>query len=77
MPSDEMLVVYQRHRAAEEARDLPTVMETLTTDCFLEHVSLGLRSVGRDDATRAYEDRSPRFPTWARYPAVSPLVTTC
>jgi len=62
MSSDEMLGVYQRHRAAEEARDFPTVMETLTADCFLEHVSLGLRSVGRDDATRAYEELFSAFP---------------
>jgi hypothetical protein len=62
MSPDEMLAVYQRHRAAEEARDLPAVMQTLTEECFLEHVALGIRSVGRDDATRAYEELFGAFP---------------
>ncbi|HET6662944.1 MAG TPA: ester cyclase [Acidimicrobiales bacterium] len=62
MSPDEMLAVYQRHRAAEDARDFPRVMETLTPDCFLEHVSLGLRSEGRDDATRAYGELFGAFP---------------
>jgi hypothetical protein len=48
-----MLAVYQRHRAAEDARDFPAVMETLTEDCFLEHVSLALRSEGKRNATTA------------------------
>jgi hypothetical protein len=62
MTPDEMLTIYQRHRAAEEARDFPAVMQTLTPDCFLEHVSLGLRSEGRNDATRAYEELFGAFP---------------
>lgn len=49
MTPDVMLTVYQRHRAAEDTRDFPAVMQTLTPDCFLEHVSLGLRSEGRDE----------------------------
>src|SRR5215204_6103537 len=51
MTPDEMLTVYQRHRAAEVA-----------PDCFLDHVSLGLRSEGRRDATRAYEELFGAFP---------------
>jgi hypothetical protein len=35
-------------------------MQTLMPDCFLEHVSLGLRSEGKDDATRAYRSRRAR-----------------
>jgi hypothetical protein len=62
MTPDEMLLVYQRHRAAEDARDFPAVMQTLTPDCFLEHVSLDLRSDGRQDATRAYEELFRAFP---------------
>jgi hypothetical protein len=62
MTPDEMLAVYQRHRAAEEARDYPAVMETLTDDCFLEHVSLALRSEGKSDATRGYEELFGAFP---------------
>jgi hypothetical protein len=37
-------------------------METLTEDCFLEHVSLGLRSEGKREATTAYEDLFGAFP---------------
>jgi hypothetical protein len=65
---DEMLAVYQRHRVAEEARDYPAVMETLTEDCFLEHVSLALRSEGKEDATRAYEELFGAFPDLAPIP---------
>jgi predicted ester cyclase len=59
---DEMLSVYQRHRQAEDAHDFAAVLETLTSDCFLEQVSLGLRSDGRADATRAYEEWFGAFP---------------
>lgn len=62
MSPDEMLAVYQRHRAAEEARDYPAVMETLTDDCFLEHVSLQLRSDGKEEASRDYEALFSAFP---------------
>jgi steroid delta-isomerase-like uncharacterized protein len=62
MTPDEMLVVYRRHRAAEDARDFPAVMHTLAPDCFLEQVSLGLRSEGKKDATRAYEEWFGAFP---------------
>jgi predicted ester cyclase len=62
MTPDEMLSVYRRHRTAEDAHDFPTVLETLTSNCFLEHVTLGLRSEGRDDATRAYEEWFRAFP---------------
>jgi hypothetical protein len=62
MTPDEMLAVYRRHRAAEDAGNFAAVMETLTADCFLEQVSLGLRSEGKDDATRAYEAWFGAFP---------------
>jgi SnoaL-like polyketide cyclase len=68
MTPDEMLTVYQRHRAAEEARDFPAVMQTLTPDCFLEHVSLCLRSEGKKDATRAYEELFGAFPNLGPVP---------
>lgn len=61
MTPKEMLSVYQRHRAAEDARDYPAVMQTLTPDCFLEHVSLGCAVTGHD-ATRAYEELFGAFP---------------
>jgi len=62
MTPDQMLAVYQRHRAAEDGRDFAAVMQTLAPDCFLEQVSLGLRSDGKDDATRAYEEWFGAFP---------------
>jgi hypothetical protein len=62
MTPDEMLAVYRRHRAAEDARDFSTVMQTLAPDCFLEQVALGLRSEGKADATRAYEEWFGAFP---------------
>ena len=62
MTADEMLALYQRHRAAEEVRDFPAVMQTFTPDCFLEHVSLGLRSDGKHEATKAYEELFGAFP---------------
>jgi predicted ester cyclase len=62
MNPDEMLAVYRQHRAAEDAHDFPAVLETLTPDCFLEQVSLGLRSEGRAEAERAYEDWFGAFP---------------
>ena len=56
MTPDEMLAYYRRHRAAEDARDFDTVMETLVPDCVIEHVSLGLRTVGREASKRGYEE---------------------
>lgn len=62
MTPDEMLAVYQRHRSAEDRHDFPAVMSTLAPDCFLEQVALGLRSEGKQDATRAYEEWFGAFP---------------
>ena len=61
MTPDEMLAVYRRHRAAEDARDFPEVMQTMTPHCFLEQVSLGRRE-GKADATRTYEEWFGAFP---------------
>jgi hypothetical protein len=72
-----MLAVYQRHRAAEEARNYPAARETLTDDCFLEHVSLRLRSDGKADATRlrGVVRRVPRLRADPRRESVS--ASTC
>jgi predicted ester cyclase len=64
----EMLAIYRCHRAAEDARDYPRVMETLASDCVLEHVSVGLQSVGHEDATRAYIELFEAFPDLGRIP---------
>src|SRR3954451_13941859 len=62
MTPDEMLTIYREHRAAEDRRDFVAVLETLAPDCFLEQVSLGLRSEGPENATRAYEEWFGAFP---------------
>jgi predicted ester cyclase len=62
MTPDEMLAVHREHRAAEDRHDFSAVMATLAPDCFLEQVSLGLRSEGQEDATTAYEEWFGAFP---------------
>jgi steroid delta-isomerase-like uncharacterized protein len=62
MTADEMLAVQREHLAAEGRHDFEAVMATLTPDCFLEQVSLGLRSDDEDDVTRAYEEWFGAFP---------------
>jgi steroid delta-isomerase-like uncharacterized protein len=62
MTPDEMVAVQREHLAAEGRHDFEAVMATLTPDCFLEQVSLGLRSDGKDDVTRAYEEWFGAFP---------------
>jgi SnoaL-like polyketide cyclase len=52
---DEMLRLFEAHREAEAARDIDGILETFTTDCFLETVPLGLRSEGQDAVRAAYE----------------------
>jgi ketosteroid isomerase-like protein len=52
---DEMLRLFEAHREAEAARDIDGILETFTTDCFLETVPLGLRSEGKDAVRAAYE----------------------
>jgi hypothetical protein len=55
MDRDEMLRLFEAHREAEAARDIDGILETFTTDCFLETVPLGLRSEGKDAVRAAYE----------------------
>ena len=55
MDRDEMLRLFEAHREAEAARDIDGILETFTTDCFLETVPLGLRSEGNDAVRAAYE----------------------
>jgi SnoaL-like polyketide cyclase len=62
MTPDEMFAVYREHRAAEDRHDFSAVMATLAPDCFLEQVSLGLRSEGQEDAAMAYEEWFGAFP---------------
>lgn len=55
MDRDEMRRLFEAHREAEAARDIDGILETFTTDCFLETVPLGLRSDGKDAVRAAYE----------------------
>jgi ketosteroid isomerase-like protein len=76
MTPDDMLAVYREHRAAEDRRDFSSVMATLAPDCFLEQVSLGLRSDGKDDATTTYEEWFGAFPDLGPSQKGSRSVTT-
>jgi hypothetical protein len=57
MESAEMLRLFEAHRVAEAARDIGGILETFSTDCFLETVPLGLRSEGKDAVRAAYESQ--------------------
>jgi predicted ester cyclase len=55
MDAQEMLRLFETHREAEAARDIDAILETFTSNCFLETMPLGLRSQGRDAVRSAYE----------------------
>src|SRR5215470_13995078 len=55
MDREEMLRLFEAHRAAEAARDIDAILETFATDCFLETVPLGIRSEGKEAVRAAYE----------------------
>jgi hypothetical protein len=57
MESAEMLRLFEAHRVAEAARDIDGILETFSTDCFLETMPLGLRSEGKDAVRAAYESQ--------------------
>jgi steroid delta-isomerase-like uncharacterized protein len=56
MNSEEMRSLFQRHRVAEAARDYDGILATFVEDCFLETHALGLRSEGRAEVRRTYEE---------------------
>jgi predicted ester cyclase len=51
----DMIRLFEAHREAEAARDINAILETLSEDCFLETMPLGLRSEGKDAVRAAYE----------------------
>src|SRR5246500_4537830 len=53
---------YKRHSIAEDARDLPGLISTLTPDCVYELVQTGHRWEGHDGATRFYTELLTAFP---------------
>ena len=58
----EIRELYKRHSLAEDARDLPGLISTLTPDCVYELVGSGHRWEGHQGATRFYMGLLSAFP---------------
>jgi steroid delta-isomerase-like uncharacterized protein len=65
MDRDSMLSLFRAHRDAEARRDYDAVIDTFTSDCYLETVALGTRSEGREAARAAYVGYFTAFPDLA------------
>jgi hypothetical protein len=59
---DEIRELWKRHSIAEDARDLPGLMSTLTEDCVYELRPGGERWEGHAGATRFYTELLTAFP---------------
>jgi predicted ester cyclase len=59
---DEIRELWKRHSIAEDARDLPGLISTLTEDCVYELVGTGRRWEGHAGATRFYAGLLTAFP---------------
>ena len=59
---DEIRELWKRHSIAEDARDLPGLMSTLTEDCVYELVQSGDRWEGHAGATQFYLQLLTAFP---------------
>ncbi len=59
---DEIRELWKRHSVAEDARDLPGLISTLTPECVYELVQTGHRWEGHDGATRFYTELLTAFP---------------
>ncbi|MFL5980987.1 MAG: nuclear transport factor 2 family protein [Gaiellaceae bacterium] len=59
---DEIRELWKRHSTAEDNRDLPGLISTLTEDCVYELVQTGHRWEGHDGATRFYGGLLSAFP---------------
>jgi predicted ester cyclase len=58
----EIRELWKRHSLAEEARDLPGLISTLTEDCVYELVQTGHRWQGHEGATSFYVGLLSAFP---------------
>jgi len=58
----EIRELYKTHSIAEDARDLPGLISTLTPDCVYELVQTGHRWEGHDGAARFYTGLLTAFP---------------
>jgi predicted ester cyclase len=59
---DAIRKLWQRHSIAEDARDLPGLLATLTDDCVYELVQTGHRWEGHEGASRFYMGLLGGFP---------------
>jgi steroid delta-isomerase-like uncharacterized protein len=59
---EEIRELWKRHSIAEDERDLPGLISTLTTDCVYELAQTGHRWGGHEGATRFYMELLSAFP---------------
>ena len=59
---DEIRELWKRHSIAEDERDLPGLISTLTDDCVYELVQTGHRWEGHEGAARFYGELLSAFP---------------
>jgi predicted ester cyclase len=59
---DEIRDLWKRHSIAEDGRDLPGLISTLTEDCVYELVQSGDRWEGHEGAARFYTELLAAFP---------------
>lgn len=65
MDREAMMTLFRSHREAEARRDFDAIVDTFTTDCYLETVALGLRSDGPEAVRSSYEAYFTAFPDLA------------
>ncbi|MPZ51323.1 MAG: hypothetical protein GEU79_01060 [Acidimicrobiia bacterium] len=59
---DDIRSLWKTHSLAEDARDIPGLMSTLTDECVYELVQTGHRWEGHEGATRFYTELLTAFP---------------
>jgi predicted ester cyclase len=59
---DAIRELWKKHSVAEDARDLPGLISTLTPDCIYELVQTGHRWEGHEGAARFYTELLTAFP---------------
>jgi predicted ester cyclase len=59
---EEIRALWKRHSIAEDERDLPGLISTLTDDCVYELVQTGDRWEGHEGAARFYAELLTAFP---------------
>jgi steroid delta-isomerase-like uncharacterized protein len=67
MTPEEMKKLHDEHLAAEDRKDLETVMATYHDDCFHETIATGMKFVGKDAVRAQYQA------AWAAFPEASPV----